>query len=64
MDQQNKLSGHGIIRYEDKSIVEANFVSGKATGKGYKYFGPGWYYVGDFENNNFHGKGEYISPDI
>jgi hypothetical protein len=46
-----------MIRYDDRSQVEALFVDGKANGKGFKYFGPGWYYVGDFVDNNFDGRG-------
>lgn len=53
-----------MILYEDKSIVEAKFTHGKANGKGFKYFAPGWYYVGEFVDNNFQGRGEYISPEI
>ncbi len=57
LNSEGKPSGYGIIRYEDKSMVEANFANGKANGKGLKYFGPKWYYVGDFVDNNFDGRG-------
>jgi hypothetical protein len=39
-------------------LVEANFVNGKANGKGFKIFPiDNEYYVGDFVDNHFDGRG-------
>ncbi len=64
LNAEGRPDGYGMIRYQDGSIVEARFRDGQANGKGFKWFGEDWYYVGDFLNNCFDGRGEYVSPDI
>jgi hypothetical protein len=46
-----------MIKNQDGSIVEARFRDGQASGKGFKWFGEDWYYVGDFLDNSFDGRG-------
>ena len=53
-----------MIKYNDRSIVEAYFKDGKANGKGFKWFGWDRYYVGDFLENAFDGRGVFVSPDL
>lgn len=40
--------------------MEANFVNGKAEGKGFHVYPDGSYYEGEFRNGAFNGKGKFF----
>ena len=62
-------NGKGIKHsYESDSYIEGNFVDGFAEGYGKQTFKQTWepsipYYEGEFERNNYQGKGEYHYGD-
>ena len=62
-------NGKGIKHiYESDSYIDGNFVDGFAEGYGKQTFKQTWektvpYYEGEFERNNYQGKGEYHYGD-
>jgi hypothetical protein len=44
--------------------LQAQFINGKANGKGIMLFTENEYYVGNFLENQIDGRGEFSSPEL
>ena len=56
----NCQNGLGKLKYANGTILEANFVNGKAEGMGTQLWATGDKYIGQYKNGNKTGKGKYI----
>ncbi len=56
----NCQNGSGKLKYANGTILEANFVNGKAEGMGTQLWATGDKYIGQYKNGNKTGKGKYI----
>ena len=58
--KDNKINGIGRLIYKNFAILEGQYLNDELNGFGREFCYDGDYYIGEFKNNRYHGKGKFI----